>query len=105
MNIEDIYPTIDECTIEWLQGDLSRADDFLEVGLEEYSHDNELKELLHTIRCIAAAKELELINTTADDKETLDKLLTLNPNPSWEKVLDALGYCILEVSEEPAPLF
>ncbi len=81
--------------------------EFLSVGLEEYSRDNDLDELLYTIQCIAVAKgdTLELVESTVVDKSALAKLLLVNPNPSWDEVVQALGYTSLETASGLIPSF
>ncbi len=94
MKVEDIYPTVEECLIEWLQEDLSSAEGFLSIELEEYASDDDLEELLRSLHCIATAKGdvLQLTDSTEAHKQNLDKLLIDDPSPSWERVLEALGY-------------
>ena len=92
MKIIDTFPTVEECLIEFLQTDLSMADEYLSISLEDYSKDNDLDELLDCIHCIATAKgePLELVDSTVVDKEGLDTLLNVDPNPSWDQVIVAL---------------
>ena len=101
------YRTYEEYLIEWLQKDLSRAERFLSVELEEYASDDDLDELLHSLYCIATAKgePCELVDSTIVDKGALDSLLMVDPNPGWDKVLEALGYANLEASGELIPSF
>ncbi len=107
MRLVDNFRTVEECLIEWLQKDLSRADEFLDVVLEVYSSEHDLERLLHSLECIALAKgdTFELADASDVDKERLDILLKENSSPSWERVLEALGYANLEASEEPRPSF
>ena len=102
MRAENSFRTIEECLVEWLQKDLSRAEEFLHVALESYLLDNEFDELLHSLQCIASARgdSLELVDSSEVDQEGLDKLLKVDINLSWEKVLAVLGYAHLEASGE-----
>ncbi len=103
MRSVDNFRTVEECIIEWLQKDPSRAEIFLSTELEEYAHDNSLDQLLHSLQCIATAKGdiLELADSLEVDQLGFDRLLKEDANPSWERVLAVLGYASLEASGEP----
>ncbi len=109
MKIVDTFPTVEECLIEWLQKDPEREKGYLEVVLEGYGvhRDRDLDDVLRALSYIAIAKgdTLELVDSKVVDKEGLDNLLNVDPNPSWEQVLEALGYTNLEASGEPVPSF
>ena len=98
----DKVKTLNESLIEWLQKDPTRAEVFLSSELEEYIHDNNLDQLLHSLQCIASARgdRLELVDSSEVDQEGLDKLLKVDINLSWEKVLAVLGYTHLQASGE-----
>lgn len=100
MRSVDNFRTVEECLIEWLQKDLTRADDYLDLVLESYISDNDFEQLLHSLECIALVRDdiFEVADASDVDKEQLDMLLKENSSPAWERVLEALGYAILEVS-------
>ena len=97
--------TLDKSLVEWLQKDSTRAEVFLSSELVEYIHDNNLDQLLHSLQCIANAsargERLEFVDSKKVNQKGLDKLLKVDANANWEKVLAVLGYAHLQVSGEP----
>ena len=86
------YRTLEESLIEWLGKDPSRAEVFLSTQLEEYARDDNLKQLVYSLHCIATAKGkvLQLVDSSKADKQRFDKLLADDHNPSWNQVITAL---------------
>ncbi len=107
MRSVDNFRTVEECLIEWLQKDLTRADDYLDLVLESYISDNDFEQLLHSLECIALARDdiFEVADVSEVYKERLDILLEESSSPAWESVLEALGCTNLEAPEEPIPSF
>ena len=92
MRSVDNFRTVEECIIEWLQKDLSRTEEYLNVALEVYRSEFDLERLLHSLECITTAKgnTFELVDSAEVDQKSLDKRLEEDPSPAWEKVLQVL---------------
>lgn len=98
--------TFNEYLVEELR-DPENAKDFLEVILDEYKKSDELEILLHSMQSIAKAKggSLQLHDGVKADKEALNKLLMDDSSPTWEEVLQALGYLHFWVNLDPVPVY
>lgn len=107
MKSKDTFKTLEASLIEWLKEDPNRADIFLATELEAYAHDNNIEQLVQSICCIAEAKgeTLQLAKSAEVNKKALDKMLQEDAHPTWEKVLEALGYTFLETKTDPIPSF
>ena len=105
MNTTTRCRTLDECLQEWLQ-DPENAEAYFKVTIEEYLEDNDFDFFIHSLKNIAAAKSSVLqLTEEALNQNSLDVLLEEDPKPTWEKVLQALGYSLLEHSSEPVPSY
>ncbi len=85
-----------EFKIEWLQ-DPANSQAYLEVILEEYAHDHDVKALIDSLESIAEAMggTLGLNKLIAKDHGGFDKALAKNPNLEWGAVLEALGFVLV----------
>ena len=103
------FRTVQECLIEWLQKGQDRPEGYLELVLEGYAvlRDRELDSVLRALGYIAAAREeaLVLVDGSEVNKNAFDELLKEDANPSWERVIEVLGYTVLKASSEPVPSF
>ena len=106
MKCKNTCRTFSEFLIEWLQ-DPDKAYVYLGVVLEEYARDQDLKALLRSLNNIAIAKGgvLQLSESSEIDQRSLDKLLAKDSNPTWEGVLEALGYAFLLPPYEAVPSY
>ena len=100
------FRTFQECLIESLQ-DPEEAQAYLEVVLEKYVETRNTKQILRTINYIAIAQNGNLVQAQSSDIDTtiLDALLEQNPNPTWEQVIEVLGYDFVPSSSEAIPSY
>ncbi len=93
MNKKSSYRTIEECLVEWLQNP-ENMQEYLYTILEEYGNDRDLTDLLSALNILSIARggRLKLCENLDVDRERLDKLLIENSAPTWESVIEALGY-------------
>lgn len=98
--------TFEECLHEWLQ-DPENAHAYLITSIEEYLEDNDVASLIMSFQKMSAAKgyTLKLEKSAEGDREALEKLFKEDAHPSWEKVLEALGYTYRETKSDPMPSF
>lgn len=83
--------TFDEYLVESLK-DPEEAQAYLMVSLEEYLKDHDLDSLLDSLHSIAAAKNgVVLAGGNGLAQGELDELLSENPNPPWDMLLEVLG--------------
>ncbi len=80
---------------------------YLDISFEEYAEDNDFGVLLRFLDYIATAKggTLQLEEKAEDDVESLHKLLGTTQTPTWEAVLEALGYVFSPLSTETVPSY
>ncbi len=99
MNRKKPSVPLEESIGEWFKNP-ENIQSFFSATIEDYLDDNDFDFFIVSLQTIAIAKEgvLQFIENSKIDKGKLDNLLKKNSNPSWEQLLQGLGYSFIPVS-------